>query len=275
MSTLSPAGRVAEEIVRRFESLSATRDRALSEGRQITRLAANSVRATHRSELADAERLLAEAKQRMAELTAELQPYPAIYWAGYVQDAMKEAAEAAIALAIVADRSLPEPADLGGIRAAASAGTLARPGEAGDSPIPKKAIWEALAECKDDQLYKVNANVVDMGYIYDVRVRGAAIYLTMTMPHRGRPKYGVLAAPIRRRLLQIPGGIGGVAGLARLLGDGVGGVEHGAGEPVRGKLTGGVGCGEPEEILPGPVCFLAFLREPGCGFCGRLLEPPL
>ena len=46
-------------------------------------------------------------------LAGELRPYPSIYWAGYVQDAMKEAAEAAITLAIVADRPLPEPADLG------------------------------------------------------------------------------------------------------------------------------------------------------------------
>ena len=113
MVTPSPAGRIAESIVRRFEGLAGTRDRALGEGRQITRLAANSVRATHRGELAEAERLLTEAQNRMIVLKADLRPYPSVYWAGYVQDAMKEAAEAAIALAIVADRPLPEPADLG------------------------------------------------------------------------------------------------------------------------------------------------------------------
>lgn len=113
MSTVSPAGAIAEGIVRRFESLAATRDRALGEGRQITRLAANSVRATHRGQIEEAERLLAEARGRMAALKGELRQYPSVYWAGYVQDAMKEAAEAAIALAIVADRPLPGPADLG------------------------------------------------------------------------------------------------------------------------------------------------------------------
>jgi translin len=113
MSTASAAGRIAEGVVRRFEGLAATRDRALGEGRQITRLAANSVRATHRGQLAEAERLLDEARERMMTLAGELRPYPSIYWAGYVQDAMKEAAEAAITLAIVADRPLPEPAELG------------------------------------------------------------------------------------------------------------------------------------------------------------------
>jgi translin len=113
MVTTPPAGRIAEGIVRRFEGLASTRDRALGEGRYITRLAANSVRATHRGELAEAERLLSEATERMGILSRELKPYPSIYWAGYVQDAMKEATEAAITLAIVADRALPEPKELG------------------------------------------------------------------------------------------------------------------------------------------------------------------
>jgi translin len=109
----SVATSITEGIVRRFEGLATTRDRALGEGRQITRLAANSVRATHRGQIDEAEGLQAEARRRMTALAGELRPYPSIYWAGYVQDAMKEAAEAAITLAIVADRPLPEPGELG------------------------------------------------------------------------------------------------------------------------------------------------------------------
>ena len=103
---------IVEEIVRRFEGLAATRDLALVEGRQLVRLAANSVRATHRHELDDAERLLAEARERLDTLTAELRPFPGIYWAGYVQDAMKEVAEAAITLATVGGRPVPGPDEL-------------------------------------------------------------------------------------------------------------------------------------------------------------------
>ncbi len=113
MSTESSVRQITETIVRRFERLAATRDLALGEGRQITRLAANSVRATHRGQLDDAEQLLGEARDRMGVLAAQLESYPSIYWAGYVQDAMKEVAEAAITHAIVADRPLPEPGDLG------------------------------------------------------------------------------------------------------------------------------------------------------------------
>ncbi|HEX5500624.1 MAG TPA: haloacid dehalogenase [Thermomicrobiales bacterium] len=108
----SSASGITEEIVRRFERLSANRDHALGEGRQLIRLAANSVRATHRGELTDAERLLGEARERMEALAADLAPFPALYWAGYVQDAMKEVAEAAITLAIVDGRPLPTPEEL-------------------------------------------------------------------------------------------------------------------------------------------------------------------
>ena len=104
---------ITDGIVGRLETLAAVRDRALGEGRQLVRLAANSVRATHRGELDEAERLLGEARQRLTQLTADVRPFPNLYWAGYVQDAMKEVAEAALTLAAVAGRPLPGPDDLG------------------------------------------------------------------------------------------------------------------------------------------------------------------
>ncbi|MFN7924993.1 MAG: metal-sulfur cluster assembly factor [Bryobacteraceae bacterium] len=102
-------------------------------------------------------------------------------------------------------------ADLPG-GAAASPGKLARPGEAGDSPIPKKALWAALGECKDEQLYKADISVVDLGLVYDIRVRNDTVYVKMTMPHRGRPLLGYFtygsggnSAPVRQRLMKVPG----------------------------------------------------------------------
>ena len=84
-------------------------------------------------------------------------------------------------------------------------GALARTGEA-DVNVPlKQAVWQALREVRDGQLYAVDANVVDMGYIYDVCVRGDVVRIVMTMPHRGRPKYRFIGKPIRRRLLELDG----------------------------------------------------------------------
>ena len=91
-------------------------------------------------------------------------------------------------------------------------GRLARPGEAGDSPIPKKALWDALRDCKDPQFYTADISVVDLGLVYDVRVRGETVQLVMAMPHRGRTRLGFFTfgsggnfTPVQQRLLQVPG----------------------------------------------------------------------
>jgi metal-sulfur cluster biosynthetic enzyme len=91
-------------------------------------------------------------------------------------------------------------------------GRLARPGEAEDSPIRKQDLWDALRDCKDEQLYTAGINVVDLGLIYDLRVRGDTVHVVMTMPHRGRPRFGYFAwgsggnsMPVRTRLLKVPG----------------------------------------------------------------------
>ena len=111
MST-SSATEITRQIIRRFEETAAVRDRAIGEGRQLVRLAANSIRATHRGDDADAGALLVEAEQRLATLAAELRSHPSVYWAGYVQDAAKEVAEAAITRAIVTGQPLPTPESL-------------------------------------------------------------------------------------------------------------------------------------------------------------------
>ena len=69
-----------------------------------------------------------------------------------------------------------------------------------------------MRDCKDEQLYTANASVVDLGLIYDVRVRGKVVYVVMVMPDRSRPRYSYFAwgsggnsQPIRQRLMKIPG----------------------------------------------------------------------
>ena len=99
MSQRTNLATIAEAIIGRFDILSAARDRALTEGRQIIRFSANTVRAVHRGELTEARSLLSEAETLLRALNEHLSPYPSIYWAGYVQDAMKEFAEASVTLA--------------------------------------------------------------------------------------------------------------------------------------------------------------------------------
>jgi translin len=100
-------------IVGRFESLAAVRDQAITQGRQVVRLSANAVRSTHRGDHAGADALLAEAAALLVPLLQALTDYPEVYWAGYMQDALKEYAEARITAAIVRDLPIPGPEALG------------------------------------------------------------------------------------------------------------------------------------------------------------------
>ena len=107
----------------------------------------------------------------------------------------------------------PSVADLpAGLSATAPNGRLARPGEAGDSPISKRLLWDALATCQDEQLYAARPSVLDLGLVYDLRVRGDVVHVLMAMPHRGRPRLGYFSygsggnsTPVRTQLLKVPG----------------------------------------------------------------------
>ncbi len=93
------------------------------------------------------------------------------------------------------------------------AGSLARRGETPETAPLKEAIWKALREVHDEQLYKIDANVVDMGYVYDVRETGGTVTILVTMPHHGRGVYEFLVSSgggriepgIRDRLLKLSG----------------------------------------------------------------------
>jgi len=96
---------------------------------------------------------------------------------------------------------------------ATARGKLARYGETPDAAPRKKAIWDALRTVVDEQLYQIDGNVVDLGYVYDVRERNGIAEIVVTMPHRGRPIYEYIVSQggghttegIRERVLQVEG----------------------------------------------------------------------
>lgn len=89
------------------------RDLSLQRSRGMIRFCANSIRATHRHEYEQAEELLGQARAAADEMIQDARVYPDIYFAGYVQDALKELVEAAVTLAVVRDEPLPEPEAMG------------------------------------------------------------------------------------------------------------------------------------------------------------------
>ncbi len=104
---------VAERIRADFEARSAARDAALTRSRELVRLCATAIRASHRDEWQEARELLAQADAAGDEIQRGLAPYPDLLYAGYAQDALKELVEAHATLAMASNSSIPEPEALG------------------------------------------------------------------------------------------------------------------------------------------------------------------
>lgn len=96
-----------------LEEKNRARDRALIDSRQIIRHAANTIRAIHRGEYDQAGRDLDSGRKMVAATKSDLANHPDLYWAGYVQDAQKEYAEAYLVASMIQDRGLPDPHELG------------------------------------------------------------------------------------------------------------------------------------------------------------------
>jgi translin len=104
---------LAEQIHQAFEARTQARDRALAQARQLTRHAAHAIRAIHRDEHDVAYEHLHQARELVDALQTDLSVFPELYYAGYTQDAIKEFAEASITCALILNRVLPQPEDLG------------------------------------------------------------------------------------------------------------------------------------------------------------------
>jgi translin len=91
----------------------AAREQALRWSRELIRACANSIRAIHRREFAQAAQLLGEANALNAQICSLLAEMGDLYWTGYVQDAQKELVEAHSTYALVSGDALPDPTQLG------------------------------------------------------------------------------------------------------------------------------------------------------------------
>ena len=91
----------------------AARERALLLSRKTIRSSANAIRSLHRGELAEAERLMDEAAALVTEAASMLADHGDVRYAGFVDDAAKEYAEARTTYALALGRPIPLPADLG------------------------------------------------------------------------------------------------------------------------------------------------------------------
>src|SRR5512135_3061435 len=93
--------KIADQIRRLFDAQTAARDQALTRARALTRACALSIRAVHRDETEVMQGHLDEARGLADALRTDLADSPALYYAGYTHDALKEFAEANITCALI------------------------------------------------------------------------------------------------------------------------------------------------------------------------------
>ena len=97
----------------RFQEAHSVREQALRLSRNIIRDSANSIRATHRGEFDNARQMLKQVSGLLDDIEEALKSYPRVYYAGFVEDAQKEYAEANATLAFMRGHTLPGPDELG------------------------------------------------------------------------------------------------------------------------------------------------------------------
>ena len=97
----------------RFDAKTAARERALPAARRSIRASANAIRAVHRGELDRARELIAESRAAIDDGAEAVADQPDVRYAGYLQDAQKEYAEANVTLALVSGGAIPTPEQLG------------------------------------------------------------------------------------------------------------------------------------------------------------------
>lgn len=105
--------KIGEHARRVLDERHEAREVALRVSRKVIQACAASIRAVHREEFADAERLADEARAHLDEGEAAVVGHPDLRYAGYYTDAAKEYAEARVTLALVRGDRVPTPDEVG------------------------------------------------------------------------------------------------------------------------------------------------------------------
>ncbi len=141
---------------RRFEEKAAAREKALTAARRAIRASANAIRAVHRREFEQADELMADARAALDLGQEAVSAHPDVHFAGFLQDAQKEYAEARLTSAVVQAAPLPSPDDVGVELAPYLNGMAETIGEA------RRAILDLLRHGDTSESERILAAMEDM-----------------------------------------------------------------------------------------------------------------
>ncbi len=102
-----------EEVRTEMDGRHKVREAALQKCRLLIQTSSKCIRNIHRRQFDQAAQLLQEAEDLSRTAREEMEPFPTVLYASYLQDAEKEMVEAAAVMAIVQDRPIPSCSELG------------------------------------------------------------------------------------------------------------------------------------------------------------------
>lgn len=68
------------------------------------------------------------------------------------------------------------------------------------STMTKETVTKALEEVLDPEL---NISIIDLGLVYDVKLQGQKVALTMTLTTIGCPLFGLIEVEVKNKLQQL------------------------------------------------------------------------
>lgn len=103
---------VVDEVTEYFTRADKARDQSLGLQRKIIKNCSLGIRALHRQEFEEGDRLLSTARELLDQAQSALRDFPEVYQSGFLQDAQKEYAEACFTKSLITGAPLPTPQDL-------------------------------------------------------------------------------------------------------------------------------------------------------------------
>lgn len=104
--------RLGDSLRADLQAKYAAREMGLPLSRTAIRLSANAIRAIHRGDKSEGERLLDEARLALDEAATAMAEHPDIKYAGFLHDAAKEYAEGRLTYALVFQSPIPTPDEI-------------------------------------------------------------------------------------------------------------------------------------------------------------------
>jgi translin len=150
---------LADDLHRRFDDKMAARERALPAARRVIRSSANAIRAIHRGDFDQADRLLEDAAGQLREGLSAVREHPDVRYAGFLHDAEKEYAEARLTEAIIGEKDLPSAEELDVTPSAYLNGMAETIGEA------RRAVLDHLRQGDVDRSEELLGRMEDMYHV--------------------------------------------------------------------------------------------------------------